>query len=303
MSAAKREVQHRLTAADGWQLDVLELLPEGPPRAFVIAGHAMMVDRRTLFRRDRPSLGATLVAAGYRVLIPDLRGHGASGPRADEGGAWTYDDLVGDTAALCALARCLDRDLPIALCGHSLFAHTSLAWLGTHPNAPVHAHVGLAMDVWGRRREPSRLHWARKRLQLAVSGVITRSVGRFPARRLGLGSNDEALAYWQWFRRPWGRADGSVDYEAGLRDIRVPCLHVVSAGDRLLARPAAALRLTAAIREREVWHLGHPAAPAGLDALAPDHMAIVTDPASAPLWQALAGWLDRRLPAVREGRG
>ncbi|MEZ4451411.1 MAG: alpha/beta fold hydrolase [Nannocystaceae bacterium] len=291
-------VRRSIAAADGWTLDVLEVLSQGTARGLVIAGHAMMVDRRTLLRSDRPSLVATLAAAGFRVLVPDARGHGASGPRAEEGGVWTYDDLVDDTAPLLALARALAPGLPIALLGHSLFAHTSLAWLVQHPDAPVAAHIGLAMDVWGRGREPSPIKWAQKRLQLAVSGGLARVLGRFPARRLGIGSNDESLAYWRWFRRPWGRADGSVDYAASLPKLRLPCLHVVSRGDRLLARPAAALRLTAGLADREVWHLGHPSAPGELAALAPDHMGVVTDPGSAPLWRALAGWLDRRLPEV-----
>ena len=50
------EREHTLRAPDGWTLHVVEVCPP-EPRATVIAGHAMMVDRRTLWRSRRtPSL-------------------------------------------------------------------------------------------------------------------------------------------------------------------------------------------------------------------------------------------------------
>lgn len=286
---------HRIAAPGGWTLDVLDLPADGPARGLVIAGHAMMVDRRT-FRPGRPGLARTLQQAGLRVLLPDLRGHGRSGPTPRDGGDWTYDALVADTGALVDLARSLAPELPIATLGHSLFGHTALAWLAEHPDAPVAAHVALGVDVWVRASEPSPLLWALKRGLVAASVPLTAAVGKFPAVRLGVGSMDEARGYWTSItggvrRGRWLAADGR-DYQALLPRIRCPVLHVVSAGDRLLARPASALHLTAGLRERTAWHLGTAAhaTPPALQTLRPGHMAMLTGP-SQPLWQAVATWL------------
>jgi predicted alpha/beta hydrolase len=292
---------HRVHAPDGWLLDVLDLEPAGPARGLVIAGHAMMVDRRTYrpnhpTRAGRPGLAPALVDAGFRVLLPDLRGHGRSGPTPREGGDWSYDQLVADTGVYVDLARSLAPTLPIALLGHSLFAHTSLAWLGQHPDAPVAAHVALAMDVWMRTCEPSRARWLAKRATMSAGAAVAAVTGYLPSGRLGLGSMDEAASYWADIARGvrsgvWVSRDG-VDYHAGLAAVRCPCLHVVSAGDRLLANPAAALRLTAAIPRRTAWQLGTDAAFAELR---PDHMGLLTGP-SETLWRALAQWLAQQLP-------
>lgn len=291
---------HRVAAPDGWILDVLDLVPGRPARAVVIAGHAMMVDRRT-YRPHRPGLARTLVDAGFRVLLPDLRGHGRSGPTPRDGGDWTYDQLVADTAVLLDLARTLAPGLPIATLGHSLFGHTSLAHLALHPDAPVAAHVALGMDVWIRGSEPSRLVWALKRGLVAASVPLAAAVGHFPAVRLGVGSMDEARGYWTAItssvRAGRWLSDDGLDYQALLPRVRCPCLHVVSAGDRLLGRPTSALRLTASLRERTVWHLGtheHETPPA-LATLRPGHMAMLTGP-SEPLWHAIAAWLHTTLP-------
>ncbi|MCB9567242.1 MAG: alpha/beta fold hydrolase [Myxococcales bacterium] len=292
--------ERRIRAADGWELSVLDLRPPArEARGLVIAGHAMMVDRRTLYRGERPSLVRALLDHGVRVLLPDLRGHGESGPRAAAGGRWGYDAIVDDTGVLVELARGLAGGAPIGLIGHSLFAHTSLAWLAMHPDAPIAAHVGLAMDIWSPRREPSWTRRLLKRALIAGTSRVAARAGYLPVRRLRIGSNDEALLYWRsstaWIASGrWTSLDGAHDYEALLPRIRAPFLHVVSEGDRLYASPASALRLSAGIPRREVWHLGHPSAPAGLRALAPTHMGIVTDPASGPLWEAIAGWLGRR---------
>jgi predicted alpha/beta hydrolase len=286
---------HRIAAPDGWVLDVLDLEPATTARGLVIAGHAMMVDRRT-FRAGRPGLAQTLVDAGFRVLLPDLRGHGRSGPTPRAGGDWSYDQLVADTAVYLQLARSLAPQLPVALLGHSLFAHTSLAWLGQHPDAPVAAHVALAMDVWLRACEPSRARWLVKRGVMATAARIAATHGHFPAKQLRLGNMDESAGYWRDIADNvraghWLARDGT-DYHAGLARVRCPCLHVVSVRDRLFARPASALRLTAGIARREVWQLGRDPE---LARLRPDHMGVLTG-ASEPLWRAVAAWLDRTLP-------
>lgn len=291
-----RVAEHSLRAADGWRLSLLDIAPDGPARGLVIAGHAMMVDRRTLFRRGRPSLAAALADAGLRVLVPDLRGHGASGPAADRGGDWSYDQLVEDTACYLDFARALAPDLRVATLGHSLFGHTTLAWLTRNPDAPLAAHVALCCEIWLRRTDDRPLAWPIKQAIVAATALTARLCGRVPARRVGFGSDDEATTYFadfvRWVRAgAWLAADGH-DYAAGLAHVRHPVLLVQSDGDAI-APPRTALRLWSALPNAETWRLG--AAP--WQSLRPAHMAAVTDPASAPLWSAIATWLKRHLDA------
>lgn len=290
--------EHRVRALDGWRLSVLDLAPERPAWGLVIAGHAMMVDRRTFLRDDRPCLARTLCDAGLRVLLPDLRGHGESGPDPRRGGDWSYDQLVEDTAVYLELARRLAPGLPVATLGHSLFGHSTLAWLTTaagREHAPA-AHVALCVDFWLRSTEERRLVWPLKRALMKAMSGLAGALGSVPARRLGVGSADEAYSYFADFDRcvasdAW-RAQGGHDYRAGLADVAVPVLLVVSDNDRL-APPRTALRMWSPLPHLDAWRLGAPP----FAGLAPTHMAAVTDPASEPLWRAIATWLKDQLVA------
>jgi predicted alpha/beta hydrolase len=295
--------ERSLDARDGWNLSVLDFVPECEVRAVAILGHAMMVDRRTLYRVGRPSLAATLIQKGFRVLLPDLRGHGTSGPRPHEGGGWTYDDLVEDTGEYLALARALGGDVPVCLVGHSLFAHTSLAFLGQHPEVSIDAMAGLSFNMWGRPWTHGRLRWWRKQALIAIAGAMARVLGYVPCRRLRLGSADESRAYWKALERGvfgggWLSADG-VDYSAGLQRVGFPVLQVVSDGDTILCRPDDALSFTEGLGDRrEVIRLGPSCTVPELRALTPGHMQIVTDPTSEPVWQHIAEWLAARVGEI-----
>lgn len=294
-------VLHSIAAADGWLLRVWDFSPIGrAPVGIVIAGHAMMADSRTICRPDRPTLASVLVAAGFRVIVPDLRGHGESGPLARDGGDWTMDDIVADVRHYVELARTLEPELPLALLGHSLFSHAALAWLGQHPDTQVRALVAMSCSVWNRRFEPSRLYWWIKRLLFWPSVIITRLVGYLPARRLRVGTADEARSFWlqfhSWMRRDrWGTVDGKLDWWEGLEHIRAPLLHVMSEGDRLYARPPAAVRLSAPVPARELLILGRDDAPGELARMRPNHMGLITNPRSKLAWHWIAGWLRRTL--------
>lgn len=294
-------VLHSIQALDGWILRVWDFSPTDrrEPIAVIVAGHAMMVDSRTLCRPDQPTLASVLVAAGFRVLVPDLRGHGDSGPRAGEGGDWTIDDLVGDVALYVDLARALEPGRPICLLGHSLFAHLALAWLGQNPDPSVRALVLLSCSVWNRRFEPSRVIWWIKRALFWLTSLVVELLGHLPVRRLRLGTADEARGFWRQFhghvrRDRWDSLDG-VDWWAGLDSIRAPVLHVLSEGDLLSARPPAAAQLSARISQRELLVLGRDDAPGELARLRPNHMQLVTSPRSKLAWHWIAGWLERVL--------
>ncbi len=291
--------QREVTAPDGWKLRALDIQPDGAPRALVVAGHAMMVDNRTLWRPDRPSLVGTLVQAGLRVLVPDLRGHGASGPRAADGGDWSYDQLVADTAVWRTLADDLAGGLPVLWLSHSLFGHTSLAWFGQHPERQPHAFVALAVNVWNRRFEPSPALWLFKSLMLKTALVAAERAGRLPARQMRMGNHDEAIDYWRDLTRMamtrWESRAGA-DYYVGMANVTVPILCVFSDGDKLFTRPSDGLAFTAALPNRQVLMLGKACELNTLSGCVPGHMALVTDAASEPLWRHVAAWLLQQIP-------
>src|SRR5205814_2147807 len=111
----------------------------------------------------------------------------------------------------------------------------------------------LALNVWGRAWDGSRLRWLRKRATIAATRALVALYGYVPSGRLGFGSCDEARSYWRdltsWVSRGrWGTE--AADYHAALANIRCPVLHVVSDGDRIFGRPDEALRFSAVLGGR-----------------------------------------------------
>ncbi len=290
--------QRSVLAADGWRLQAVDISPDSRPKALVVAGHAMMVDGRTLWRPDRPSIVGTLVDAGFRVLVADLRGHGASGPRADAGGDWTYDELVADTEVWRSLADDLADGLPVLWLSHSLFGHTSLAWFGLNPHRLPHAFVALAVNAWNRRFEPNPLLWLGKSTVMKTSRFAAERAGRMPVKRLRMGNHDEAIGYWRDLTRMaatrWESRTGT-DYYVGMPNVSVPVLCVFSDGDRVFTRPADGLAFTAALSNRHVLRLGASCDVESLRGMTPGHMGLVTDASAAPLWQHVAKWFSARV--------
>ncbi len=285
--------------ADGWRLHGRFVQPQGQFRGLVVAGHAMMVDGRTLLSPHRPCLANALVEQGFAVLAVDLRGHGRSGPGAAQGGQWNYADLVADTAAWWQLALALAQGRPIAWLGHSLFGHVSLAWFGQHPDAAPAAYVAIAVNVWARQFEGNPLVWAAQRSVMAAAAGLVRVTGRMPARKLRMGSADESAAFWLDMARfartnRWQSAQG-VDYLAGLAQLPCPLLCVVSDGDRLYTRPDEGLAFVATVPQVETLRLGPHCTEPELADLAPDHMALATSASSGPLWHWIARWLVARI--------
>ena len=299
--------------ADGWTIHLEERPPQRTPaRAAVVLAPGMMVDRRCLDRPPGGGMASFFAAAGHHVYTLDLRGHGASRPSAGEGGDWTYDEIVAHDvpAAVEEVARRHPR-LPLAWIGHSLSAHAGAAALGQRPDLPVDAAVLVGPVVWIRPHEPSLAWWLYKRALLALWSGVTRLAGRTPARRLGIGSDDEAPGYvaqfgtWarsgRWRGAPGG-ATGGADYLAGLARIEVPVLVVNARGDAWICRTPAVRRFAAALERAPVTFLE-----LGRDELGtrrePRHMALVTDPACRRGWERIVEWLDRTLPPATERSG
>jgi predicted alpha/beta hydrolase len=287
-----------IAASDGFRLHLVELVPSAEARAVAVLGHAMMVDGRTLYRDDRPSLARTLAEAGIVVIVADLRGHGASGP-VGRHARHSYEELVDDVGSYIAHARALRPELPLTLVGNSLFGHASLAHLGLHPEAPVARVVGFAVNIWNKRWTSSRTRWWKKQALVAASAVVTRSLGYLPVERLGLGTTDEPLAYWRSMLRwvPGDRWDGAEgDYAALLGRVQAPLLAVVSDGDKLLCHPDDGALFVRALGRCELLRLGPGCAVPELRGLTPGHVEMVSHPRCEPLWRHVGRWI------VREGQ-
>lgn len=107
--------QRRITSFDGTQIAVHEL-GQGRP---VILLHGFLSSAEANW--VKPGLAQALADAGRRVIMPDLRGHGASEAPTDLS-AWPADVLASDQLALVQALELEDYDLA----GYSLGARTAV---------------------------------------------------------------------------------------------------------------------------------------------------------------------------------
>ncbi len=143
-----------------------ERVGEGPP---VVLCHGITATRRYVLHGSR-----ALERAGHAVVSFDARGHGESDP-APSGQGYGYPEMVADLEGVVAAAV---GEGPLVLAGHSMGAHTAVAY-------------GL--------RHPQRL------AGLVVVGPVY--TGEIP---------DETLAYWDGLASALeeGGIDGFVSYVA-----------------------------------------------------------------------------------------
>ncbi len=131
---------------------------EGPP---VVLCHGVTASRRYVHHGSR-----ALERAGYRVVTYDARGHGESDPAAP-GEGYGYPHLVAD------LERVVEDEVGegrFLLAGHSMGAHTAVAYALEHPERLA----GLAVigPVYAGHIEPQSLvYWDGLAAALAEGGV------------------------------------------------------------------------------------------------------------------------------------
>lgn len=109
---------------NGVDLHVEEVAPIGPARGTAVLVHGLGSDSMASWFL---TLAHPLAAAGIRVLLHDLRGHGRS-ERPPTG--YRLDDFVADLAAL--LPR-WQVDEPVHLIGNSFGATVAYAYAARHP--------------------------------------------------------------------------------------------------------------------------------------------------------------------------
>jgi 3-oxoadipate enol-lactonase len=200
---------------------------EGPA---IVLLHGITATRRYLTHGSR-----SLERAGHRVLSYDARGHGESDP-APPGEGYGYPQLVDD------LERVIDAELgedEFVLAGHSMGAHTAVAYALRHPDR-LAGLVVVGPVYMGEIAESSVAYWDGLAAALEADGVDgfvayiesrqgidpawRDSVLRFTRERIELHRHPEALV--EALRgvarsRPFDSLDR-------LRELQLPALVVAS---------------------------------------------------------------------------
>jgi 3-oxoadipate enol-lactonase len=204
---------------------------EGEGRPMVLC-HGITATRRQVLHGSR-----ALPRAGYAVVSYDARGHGESEP-APPGGGYVYPELVADLEAVVAAQVGEGR---LAVVGHSMGAHTAVAYALAHPER-VAALVIVGPVYDGSISDASLEYWDGLADALEAGGIdafvdyVERvqgtdrgwrdSVRRFTRARMEAHDHLDAVAA-ALREVPRSRPFGSLD---DLEGLEVPAL-VVASGD------------------------------------------------------------------------
>lgn len=208
--------------------------PRAAPPVLLVHG---TFSNRTYFLGTRGrGLAHELARRGFDAWVAELRGHGRSGTLGRRSN-WHFEDWIRrDAPALARGVLEATGGEQLVWLGHSAGGAVGVAFLGAGGDLARRV-AGL---VLAGTPAPSGLGVIRYPLAAGVLG-LTRTLGRFPARALGLGPEDEHPGIMeQWMRwnlrgRWWG--DDGTDYFVGCRRLSMPVLALAGRGDRLIAPP------------------------------------------------------------------
>jgi len=280
-------------ADDGVRLALYRARPDRPRAAPpVLLVHGTFSNRSFfLGSRDR-GLGRFLAGRGFDTWVAELRGHGRSGA-AGRRARWHFEDWIRrDAPALVTRILEATGESRVVWLGHSAGGVIGIAFAGLgHPRS-----AALAGLVMAGSPAPTGLGILQYPIAAGALG-ITRVFGRFPARLIGIGPEDEHAGIMeQWMR--WnlsGRwlGDDGTDYFANCARVTCPVLALSGAGDRIWAPPAkcAALALATSSSDRTLTICGRTH---GFSEDFGHNRLLVSGAAHREVWPAIAGWLEQR---------
>lgn len=225
--------------------------------------HGAMSNGEFFYSRKGRGLGPYLAQAGFNVFVPDLRGRGGSTPSiADEAAAspaspprhGQWEAIREDLPTIArAVAELSGRE------GQAWAAHS---WGGVLMQAALASDPELArrhcesLACFGVKKHISAPRSWRERYDYVMdielgwhrlAPLLARRYGYLPARRLGIGGDDEPSEFLRasaaWVRVPndeWIDERDGFDYAAAYRalgDDRPPVWHLAGAADTVRGNP------------------------------------------------------------------
>lgn len=227
----------------GFRLHLLHVTPEGcaPDAPGVLALHGLFTHGAFFLNSKDEGPGRTLLDAGFRLHIADLRGHGkseADDPKAD----WSLDAYVRQD--IPALIRAISGGGPLFLLAHSMAGYAALAALGCDPSLQARLAGAVVLSAAVNDYTDGGLS---KRIQIPLSAWVAGLLGHFPARALKMGPCDEPVGLMRqlasWAPNGDFRGADGTDYWAALGAVTLPVFALIGAGDVFHASPARARKL------------------------------------------------------------
>jgi len=260
-----------------------------PPLLMV---HGVFSNRTFFLGAGERGLGRYLAARGWDAWVADLRGHGRSGVEGQRR-RWHFEDWIRlDAPALVGgVLEATGRDRLVWI-GHSAGGVIGFAFGGLeHPLSRAIAGIAVA-------GAPAPTGLGMVQYPMAAAGLsVTRVLGRFPARFLGIGPEDEhpeIFAQWmRWnLRGRWLGNDGT-DYYANTRRVRSRLLALAGGGDWLIAPPALCEDLADATssEDRMFVTCGRDT---GFSEDFNHHRLIASTPARHEVWPLIGDWIEAR---------
>jgi oxygen-independent coproporphyrinogen-3 oxidase len=285
-------ISRTVRASDGVSLALHRLDPAAATgRPPVLLAHGAFTSHRVWLRGGKSNTGLApfLLERGHDVWLGDWRHHGASErePRAFH---WHFEDVIQrDAAAFLSEVRRETGSSSCTWIGHSVGGTIGMAVLARDP--ALGPSVIVTLGTPGPVMSPSRRAFA-----LTTIGIC-RVMGRFPARLLRLGSEDEpALVLSEWMswnlHGAWIGQDG-FDYLAALKRDHTPWLSIAGLGDTIFAPAKACRALVEQVRgdARDFAVVGP-----GLT-----HRGLLLDSrADEECWPRLARWVERAPAALTQ---
>jgi pimeloyl-ACP methyl ester carboxylesterase len=236
-----------IPTSDGHQLHLRQVRERADDRTApgVLFPSGLFSDGGFFLSRTGHGPAKFFLDAGFAGYVASLRGHGLSRWPDRRAYDWNFDTYVRHDIPDFLRAVSAEHSGPLFLFGHSMAGYAALAALGVDPALQDLLAGVVTMSAAVNDYSDGGLP---KQAQIRSAALISRVVGRFPARALRQGRWDEPAGLMRQFAdwAPNGAfrsADGKTDYWRALGQVTLPVLVGVGAGDAFHASPARARKL------------------------------------------------------------
>jgi pimeloyl-ACP methyl ester carboxylesterase len=274
----------RVIAADGTELALHRLGDDSGTPVVLVPG--AFSDHRFWLGTRETGFGRAAAERGFSVWVLDPRGHGAS-ERPGPDSAWRFRDWIRHDvpAAVRAATGAGGRAVVVA---HSAGGAAALAAAAFDPETAGRIRGIAALSTPSPNARPFR------RGASLVARLLSGALGRFPARALGLGGEDElggVMAEWMgWNAAGVWRWPGGPDLLAALRPAPFPVLIATGSGDRLFAPPAGCRELAASLGDKATFREFGRATGCSEDYTHPG--LLVSRAARVEVWPVILDWME-----------